>query len=221
MLSVQRSMFIFLPLPTISVSLPAIMKRRSFLSLSALSAVPVMAKADDTPEPDWYETIHSEALSFKAVSEDGNLVLQVELIQVPEEETTQVTDEKGDHLHYLYKGRKMPYPFHPGTTLLTRFDFTWDGKAMNIPERFWNDLPGFRIETSTLDPEKLDPKLQWKAHEFLQSLDQPRLSLSAEGGTVLIEWVRPEECDSRSTIRWIVSKSGTVLRHRHCPPHEC
>ena len=45
-------------------------------------------------------------------------------------------------------------------------------------------------------------------------------SLSAEGGTVLIEWERPEECDSHSTIRWIVSKSGTVLRHRHCPPHE-
>ncbi len=24
-----------------------------------------------------------------------------------------------------------------------------------------------------------------------------------------------------SSIRWIVSKSGVVLRHRHCPPHEC
>ena len=47
------------------------------------------------------------------------------------------------------------------------------------------------------------------------------LSLSAEVGTVLIEWERPEECDSHSTIRWIISKSGVVLRHRHCPPHEC
>jgi hypothetical protein len=45
-------------------------------------------------------------------------------------------------------------------------------------------------------------------------------SLSAEGGTVLIEWGRDEECDSSSTIRWIVSKSGTMLRHRNCPPHE-
>ena len=105
--------------------------------------------------------------------------------------------------------------------MLTRFDLTWDGKAMKIPERFWNDLPGFRIETSTLDPEELKPDLQWKALQFLERLRQPRLSLSAEGGTVLIEWDRPEECDSRSTIRWIVSKSGTVLRHRHCPPHEC
>lgn len=77
--------------------------------------------------------------------------------------------------------------------------------AMNLPKRFWNDLSLFPIQNhqSTI--------------LNLQSLP----SLSAEGGTVLIEWVRPEECDSRSTIRWIVSKSGAVLRHRHCPPHEC
>lgn len=181
-----------------------------------------MAKAaDEEPDADWWETINNEALTFKAVSEEGKLVLQVELIRVPEEEITNVTAEKGDHLHYLYQGRKMPYPFHPGTTLLTRFDLTWDGKAMNIPERFWNDLPGLRLQISTLDLKKLNPELHWKAHKFLEQLDQPRLSLSAEGGTVLIEWDRPEECDSRSTIRWIVSKSGTVLRHRHCPPHEC
>ena len=198
------------------------MKRRSFLSLSALSAMPAVARAADAEsEADWWETINNEALTFKAVSGEGNLVLQVELIRVPEDEATEVLDEDGNLKHYLYKGKAMPYPFHPGTTLLTRFDLTWDGKAMNIPERFWNDLPGLRIETSPLDPEKLDPKLQWKAHEFLERLEKPRLSLSAEGGTVLIEWVRPEECDSRSTIRWIISKSGTVLRHRHCPPHEC
>jgi hypothetical protein len=198
------------------------MKRRSFLSLSALSAVPVVASAaEEEPDAAWWGTIHTDALSFKAVSEEGNLVLRVELIRVPEAEVTEVMDEDGNLKHYLYNGREMPYPFHPGGTLLTRFDLTWDGKAMNIPERFWNDLPGLRIESSTLDPEKLNPDLQWKAREFLDRLEKPRLSLSAEGGTVLIEWVRPEECDSRSTIRWLVSKSGTVLRHRHCPPHEC
>lgn len=198
------------------------MKRRSFLSISALSAVPVVAHAaDQEPLEAWWQAVNDDALSFKAVSDDGQLVLQVELIRVPEEEMTEVTDEKGDHLHYLYKGRKMPYPFHPGCTLLTRFDLTWDGKAMKVPERFWNDLPGLRIQSSPLVPENLGPELQWKAEEFLEGLEKPRLSLSAEGGTALIEWVRPEECDSHSTIRWIISKSGVVLRHRHCLPHEC
>jgi hypothetical protein len=41
--------------------------------------------------------------------------------------------------------------------------------------------------------------------------------LSAEGGTALIEWERPEECNSHSTIRWIVSKSGVILRHLTLP----
>ena len=29
------------------------------------------------------------------------------------------------------------------------------------------------------------------------------------------------EVEVLALIRWIVSKSGTALRHRHCPPHEC
>jgi hypothetical protein len=198
------------------------MKRRSFLSLSALSAVPVAARAaDDAPEPDWYETVTSDALKFKAVSDDGKINLQVELIRPAEHEVTEAKDENGEFRSYQYKGKDQPYPFHPGCTLLTRFDLTWDGKAMKIPDRFWNDLPGLRIETSTLNPETVKPELRWEAEEFLGRLDQPRVSLSAEGGTVLIEWQRPEECDSHSTIRWIVSKSGVVLRHRHQPPHEC
>ena len=196
------------------------MKRRSFLSLSALSAVPVAARAADE-EDGWWETINEDALEFKAVAEEGKITLQVELMRPAEHEVTEVLDEKGEHRCYQYKGKDQPYPFRPGVNLVKRFDLTWDGKAMQIPERFWNDLPDLRIATSTLNPETLKPEIRWKAERFLENLRQPHVSLSAEGGTVLIEWVRPEECDSRSTIRWIVSKSGTVLRHRHCPPHEC
>jgi hypothetical protein len=115
------------------------MKHRSFLSLSALSAVPVVASAaDDAPEADWYETVNSDALSFKAVSEDGMLVLQVELFRPPEDEVTEAKDQKGEFRCYQYKGKDMPARFWPGQSLLTRFDLTWDGKTMNIPERFWN-----------------------------------------------------------------------------------
>ena len=92
---------------------------------------------------------------------------------------------------------------------------------MPIPERFWSDLAGLDIETSTLDPAQLKSDLQWDAKKFLEALRQPRVMLSAEGGTALIEWVRAEECNGVSTIRWIIGKSGTVLRHRHEPPHEC
>jgi hypothetical protein len=188
------------------------MKRRSFLSLSALSAVPVVAgAADEGPDAAWWETIDSDALTFQAVSEEGNLVLRVELVRPPEDEVTQVMDEKGDHLHFAYKGKEMPMRFWPGESLLTRFDLTWDGKAIHIPERFWNDSvsrlhsPNIPLGDLFLFPLMTD-------HCSLGTSS----SLSADGGTVLIEWERPEEGDGRSIIRWIVSKSGTVLRHRHC-----
>lgn len=198
------------------------MNRRSFLSLSALSTVPVVAKAaDDAPEPDWHDTVDSGVMKFRCSDADGSVVLQVELFKPAESDIQEALDEKGEHRCYQYKGKDQPYPFRPGVNLIRRFDLTWDGKDMKIPERFWNDLPDLRISTSTLKPETLKPELRWKAEEFLEGLRQPRASLSAEGGTVLIEWERGEECDSHSTIRWIVSKSGVVLRHRHCPPHEC
>lgn len=200
------------------------MKRRSFLSLSALSAIPVSAAAaaeEKPPAEDWWGTVNSDALKFRAVSEKGELVLQVELFKPAKDEVTEVKDEKGEFRCYRYKGKDLPHSFWPGRALLTRFDLTWDGKAMNVPERFWADLAHLTIETSTLDLKKVEPKSHWNAEAFLERLKQPRLSLSAEGGTALIEWVRPEEGDSHSTIRWIISKSGTVLRHRHEPPHEC
>jgi hypothetical protein len=200
------------------------MKRRSFLSISALSAVPVAARAaGEEPDAGWWETTNEEALVFKASTEEGKITLEVELFRPAEDEVTERQDPDGPDgaVEFIYQGKVQPYPFYPGNTLLKRFDLTWDGKDMKIPERFWNDLPGLRIQTSSLDPEKVPPEIRWKAEQFLEGLRQPRVSLSAEGGTVLIEWERGEECDSHSTIRWIVSKSGVVLRHRHCPPHEC
>jgi hypothetical protein len=77
------------------------MRRRSFISLSALSAVPFVARAeDDAAETDWYETVNTEALTLISRNSNRNSA--------------------------------------------------------------------------------------WKAEEFLERLRQPRVSLSAEGGTVLI-----------------------------------
>jgi hypothetical protein len=128
---------ILLPLPDISVSLSAIMKRRSFLSLSALSAVPVVARAaEDAPEPDWQETITSDVMKFRCSDAEDRVVFEVELFQPAESDIKEATDAKGGFLHYLYKDKPQPYPFRPGVNLIRRFDLTWEGKAMKIPERF-------------------------------------------------------------------------------------
>lgn len=200
------------------------MKRRSFLSLSALSAVPATtavgtstaAAAGDDLEAkrlrylEWYKTVTSNLLSCKAVSPDDRVVLQVDLVKpLPEE----ITKDKTTGVSH-YKGKPLSDRYWDGQTLLTRFDLTWDGKPFRIHPRFWSDLVGLDISTSTLDPEGVQEIHRWEAYEFLNNLRQPRVTVSADLGTALVEWERGEECDGRSMIRWIIGRSGTVLRHR-------
>jgi hypothetical protein len=58
------------------------MHRRSFFSLSALSAVPVVARAaEDAPEPEWHETITSGVMKFRCSDAEDRVVFEVELFQ--------------------------------------------------------------------------------------------------------------------------------------------
>lgn len=105
---------------------------------------------------------------------------------------------------------------------LKTFKLNWEGTEIQIAERFWNDLPGLRVrDYPKAEIKKVPEAKRWKLDTELAALHKPRLYLSAESGTVLIEWTRDEECDSSSTIRWIISKSGMVMRHRLEPFHEC
>lgn len=195
------------------------MKRRHFLTISTL-ATTVAGTASAAPIEDWWNQVKSDNLKFTAKSIEGKLSLDVEL-EVPDEE--ELIGKKDAETHvtvYSWRGEILPRRFWPGCSLIKKFDFKWDGKPVAIEKRFWRDLAGFIIQTAPKKPTPL-PAEEWRYDEFLAGLRQPRLMLSAEGGTALIEWERPEECDSHSTVRWIISRTGTVLRHRHEPPHEC
>jgi len=105
---------------------------------------------------------------------------------------------------------------------IKEFRLVWEGRPIEVADRFWNDISGLQIDAYP-DQEiaKVPEDSRWKLEEHLENLSQPRLTLSEDKGTVLIEWRISQECDSHSTIRWIVSKKGTVLRHRDTPFHEC
>lgn len=160
-------------------------------------------------------------MSCVAKAEEGNAVLRVEMEKPSEERLQEVKDSEGAVTGYLLDGKKLPERFWPGCTMIKKFELEWEGKKIEIPKRFWADLAGFRIQESPLSTAALPVEKRFEGEKFLASLDKPRVYISADGGTLLIEWDRPEECDGRSTIRWIISKSGTILRHRHTPPHEC
>ena len=99
------------------------MKRRSFLSLSALSAVPVAALLTSSlrrsmfvprPFPPWRFRLHPLLTAH----------------------CSRGTSSPSAALRPCQPG----FATVPGSLSLTRFDLTWDGKRIPIAERFWNDL---------------------------------------------------------------------------------
>ncbi len=193
------------------------MKRRHFIAISGLAA-PANAMAADVQEA-WWEHVEN-VLRFTAKSEERNLTLGVEL-EIPREgDLVKLPSVDEEYAGYSYRDEKLPLRFWPGEALIKKFDLKWDGEVVKIEKRFWRDLAGFVIQTVPNKPALREGD-SGRYHEFLTGLLQPRIMLSAEKGTALIEWDRPEECDGRSTVRWIISRSGTVLRHRYEPFHDC
>lgn len=190
--------------------------------LAALAMVMAMhaTKAQDSDPTDWWSTV-SESLSFTAKAEEGDAILRVQLEKPSEERLQEVKDPEGVVTGYSVDGKKLPERFWPGCSLLKQFDLEWDGKKIDIAERYWTDLAGFQIQESPLILNELPTEKRSQGEQFLASLDKPRVYISADGESILIEWDRPEECDGRSTIRWIINKSGSIMRHVHTPPHEC
>ena len=191
------------------------MHRRKFITLAALGTPVALAaddKKDEPPHEAWWGTIESRE-KFTAESGEGNIKLNVELFFPPEDKVKEITNPEG-FTNYSYDGKTLPDRWWKGESLLTKFELSWDGKSIPIEKRFWSDLAGFRIQVSPLEIKDVAEKHVSAFLDFIGKIHQPRISLSADKGTILIEWERSEECDSHSTIRWMVAKSGTVLRHR-------
>lgn len=191
------------------------MHRRKFIGLAALSAPAALAaEGEDKPDYEkWWAAVETPD-EYTAQSGEGNLKLKVELFTPPEDAVEEILDKDGTLLGYRYEGKMLPERYSRGGTLLVKFEFSWDGKPIPVDKRFWSDLAGLSINICTIDLPEAQRKHYKEFLDFLAALQQPRISLSADKGTALIEWERNEECDSRSIISWMISKSGTVLRHR-------
>jgi hypothetical protein len=200
------------------------MNRRSFLSLTTVAAPVATLKAAEEPPMDdpaelWWPMV-TDLDAFTAVSPEGRLALTVALARPGEEALTSI-EEAGVVVGYSLAGRPLVAGFRPGIAVVAGFDLLWDGQPVPIPPRFWLDLAGFRIQTLGVELGTLELAQRARAERCLAELDQPRVVLSADQGTAMIEWSRQERGDVCSTFRWVVSRSGTVLRHRHRSPLAC
>lgn len=211
------------------------MKRRSFLALAAITPVGLTNAAQKDVETTRREKTdaataiwHEKTLRVKSgvfESDDGSLRLEVALMDEndPVEERI-IETEDGELTVYRFDGEDLPRWVSPGDGVIKRFRFFWDKKEIPVPKRFWNDFGGCAIETFPDAEKKVDEDLRSEFETFLESLDSPRVILSADGGTALIQWnIRDTKgcCGSRSDMRWMISKKGHIMRHRHDLPGMC
>ena len=211
------------------------MNRRTFLTLASATPVGLTCTAAGH-EPDEWEMKEAAARQewsqfeertdsgvFKSL--DGNLRLEVALIHENDkvvEET--ITTHEGEETVYRFEGELLPRWLRPSDGIIKRFRFFWDDREIPVAKRFWNDFGGCHITRCTIDRKTIPKDMGIPFDAYLAELRGPKVSLSADGGTALIEWVITDTgacCGHTATVRWMISKSGHVMRHRHTTPSGC
>ncbi len=212
------------------------MKRRSFLALASIAPIGLAHSAEEeklstrqqkieTARDMWYEkTVRVKSGVFTSM--DGSLRLEVALIDEekdPVEEKT-VQTEDGEMTIYSFKGEELPRWVRPEQGVIKSFRFFWNDKEIPIQKRFWNDFGGCSIDKFPDELKHVDDDLQFEFDDFFENLNGPKVILSADGGTALIQWNIQDTkgcCGSYSDVRWMISKKGYIMRHRHDLPSMC
>ncbi len=171
------------------------LQRRQFLTAFTLGLPAAGLSADSADEEDsaqfeWEEeTIQSGTFHEMSEGDDKpELFLTVILEELNRDEIIQ--PENGPP---VYRGRVLPYEVGNYPTMVEKFEFKWAGKQIPVPKNLWSDVGGVVIRRlKEKRPETPGAKLySWE--EADEHLHRPRLYKSADGGTALIEWDRPEE----------------------------
>lgn len=211
------------------------MKRRSFLALASIAPIGLAHTAEEekisalqkkieAAREMWQEKI-IRVKSGVFTSIDESLRLEVALIDENDQvEEKTIQTEDGELTIYRFNGEELPRWIQPEHGVIKSFRFFWNDKEIPIPKRFWNDFGGCAIEKLSIDDQKIDAELQYEFDTFIENLDGPKVILSAVGGTALIQWNIQDTsgcCGSRSDVRWMISKKGYIMRHRHNLPSMC
>ncbi len=157
--------------------------------LTTLACLASFATADVAPF-ERQKTDKNTVSSF-----DGSAVLTVTLERFKRDQLRRVDKGEDKAPEVWFGNRKLPMDLLWRTpTMIKSFDLTIDGKKIPIPARFWNDLPGMYMEKVIVNK-----RLKGHEHEFelwyfyKNKCGGPKISRSANRGTVLISWGRPEE----------------------------
>ena len=163
-------------------------KIHNHLLILAFTVLPSGLHADVHP----FESKKTDQLTV--TTPDKTVSLTVSLERINREKIREVQKGENEEPEAWLGDRRIPSGvlWHRAT-LISSFSLTIDGKKISIPARFWNDLPGLDLEKVIINKKIKTENDRWKLQEFTQQCERPHVVRSADGGTVLISWIRPEE----------------------------
>lgn len=191
---------------------------------SAIAIPPMTAQHADPYRQDverWSKGIKELQQITVSPAENERIKLTVELKPLKRAELTPVKNDKGEVTEYKYKTPftelSLPGHYESGSTLLTKFELDWEGRKIAIPAPLWAASPlNFQIQSApleSLDAKDIpDGKAVHAARFIRHGLLKPRIFLSADGDSVMIEWKQNSECSAPLICRWIVAKDGSAKR---------
>ena len=158
----------------------------TLLAIAALSMQSVSADVGA------FETKEVDQNSF--TSPDKTAVLSVSLERIDRDKIRQVDMGKNKAPAAWIRKRQLPEDvLWRRPTMISAFSLKIDGKKIDIPSRFWNDLVGFNLKAIVVNKKPTNKDEQWELEKFTKQVWNPQVSRSRDGGTVLISWIRPEE----------------------------
>ena len=147
-----------------------------------------IATADVNP----FESERTDKLTVVSPDESASLTVTLEEFEI--EKLRRVEDREGNVREAWLGSRRLPVDLlWRRPTLISSFELRIDGQRVEVPARFWNDLAGLSLEKLIINRPVKTEEDEWELEEFVRQLPGPRVVRSADGGTVLVTWVRPEE----------------------------
>jgi hypothetical protein len=140
-----------------------------------------------------FSMVKTDSLTIK--SEDGTATLRVGVERFNRDELKTV--EREGNFSVWHGKRRLPFDVMLIPTMIKDFELTIDGKKVNVPKNFWNDIGGFQLRKVEIDPKRpvITPEDEAALEEFLEENvgTFPTISRTPQGSTILITWARPEE----------------------------
>jgi hypothetical protein len=161
----------------------------TFKILTTLLCLGTLANADVGP----FEREKTDKRTVKSFDETA--ILSVSLERFDRKQLRRVDKGKDKEPEVWVGKRQLPSDLLWRTpTMIKSFSLTIDGKKIHIPERFWNDLPGMYLEKVVINKKIKNGEDEIELWYFsTQQCAGPVITRSANKGTVLISWKRPEE----------------------------